>query len=227
MAEVHHIGQRHLTLRPFAMAVLLLSLLLSLLQLSTTAQMAAPSERSGRSSGSGSLSRAFTPGEAWRDTNGHLIRAHAGHILLLGGLYHWYGMDTIGCGKEPPCPSGGRPAFHAVNVYVSSDMYNWSPAGVALNSSLYISRPKVVQNRHTGSFVMWCKATPGAAAFVSSTPLGPFRPMFRGTLAGRQVGGLTFYQDVQDVNAAWLVYSAKPAGELPRAMMVLPLSSNW
>jgi hypothetical protein len=32
---------------------------------------------------------------------------------------------------------------------------------------------------------------------------------------------------VQDVNAAWLVYSAKPAGELPRAMMVLPLSSNW
>ena len=56
---------------------------------------------------------------------------------------------------------------------------------------------------------------------------GPCRPMFRGTLAGRQVGGLTFYQDVQDVDAAWLVYSAKPAGELPRAMMVLPLSSNW
>ena len=55
-------------------------------------------------------------------------------------------------------------------------------------------------------------------------------PVFRGDLAGRQVGGLTVYQDPQNLDAAWLAYSAKPtSGEspLPRAMMVLRLSSNW
>ena len=117
-----------------------------------------------------------------------------------------------------------------MNVYVSPDLYNWTPAGIAIKSDLYISRPKVIHNPSTGQFVMWCKATPGAAAFVAETPLGPFTPVFRGDLAGRQVGGLTVYQDPQNLDAAWLAYSAKPtSGEspLPRAMMVLRLSSNW
>lgn len=115
----------------------------------------------------------------------------------------------------------------AVNVYVSTDLYNWTPAGVAINSSLYISRPKVLHNERTGQFILWCKATPSAAAFVASSPLGPFNLVYHGGLAERQVGGLTVYQDVQHPESAWLIYSAKPTATLPRAMMVLPLSSNW
>ena len=164
----------------------------------------------------------FVPGARWLDVRGDPIRAHAGHLLLIGGLYHWYGMEYIGVGSPPGVP-------HTVNVYVSSDLYNWTPAGVAISSTLYISRPKVIHNPLTGQFVMWCKATPGAAAFVSHSPLGPFTPVFRGDLAGRQVGGLTVYQDPQEPSAAWLAYSAKPSVEpsLPRAMMVLALSANW
>lgn len=165
----------------------------------------------------------FSPGAKWLDVHGDPIRAHAGHLLLTGGLYHWYGMEAIGAATPP----GNR----TVNVYVSPDLYNWTPAGVALSSALYVSRPKVIHNELTGQFVMWCKATPGAAAFTSKTPLGPFAPVFRGTLAGRQVGGLTVYQDPQDPSAAWLAYSAKPSDDsepsLPRAMMVLALSANW
>jgi hypothetical protein len=164
----------------------------------------------------------FVPGARWLDVHGDPIRAHAGHLLLVGGMYHWYGMEYIGAGSPPGVP-------HTVNVYVSPDLYNWIPAGVALSSTLYVSRPKVIHNLQTGQFVMWCKATPGAAAFVSKTPLGPFMPVFRGDLAGRQVGGLTVYQDPQEPSAAWLAYSAKPSDEpsLPRAMMVLALSANW
>jgi hypothetical protein len=164
----------------------------------------------------------FVPGARWLDVHGDLIRAHAGHLLLVGGMYHWYGMEYIGAGSPPGAP-------HTVNVYVSPDLYTWTPAGVALSSTLYVSRPKVMQNPQTGQFVMWCKATPGAAAFVSHSPLGPFAPVFRGELAGRQVGGLTVYQDPQKPDSAWLAYSAKPSDEpsLPRAMMVLALSANW
>lgn len=56
--------------------------------------------------------QAFSPGARWRDIYGQPIHAHAGHLLLVGGLYHWYGMDSIGCGKDPQCDKP-KAAFHA------------------------------------------------------------------------------------------------------------------
>eukprot|EP01047_Picozoa_sp_COSAG01_P038242 COSAG01_NODE_3093_length_6594_cov_368.508237_1_plen_137_part_10 len=57
----------------------------------------------------------FVPGARWLDVHGDLIRAHAGHLLLIGGMYHWYGMEYIGAGSPPGAP-------HTVNVYVSPDL---------------------------------------------------------------------------------------------------------
>ena len=54
-------------------------------------------------------SSAFAPGAEWRDVHGDLIRAHAGHLILIGGLYHWYGMEYIGAGSPTSGVHTGAP----------------------------------------------------------------------------------------------------------------------
>lgn len=75
--------------------------------------------------------RAFSPGARWTDIYGEPIHAHAGHLLLVGGLYHWYGMASIGCGKDPSCAKP-KAAFHAgvLPVAHSTTTIALRPAGI-------------------------------------------------------------------------------------------------
>ncbi|SFU56159.1 Glycosyl hydrolases family 43 [Pustulibacterium marinum] len=125
----------------------------------------------------------FTPGAIWKDTDGNHINAHGGGMLFQNGVYYWYGEHKGTSSK----------ANVGVNVYSSTDIYNWKKEGVALSVSkkksseitkgCVIERPKVIYNQKTKTYVMWfhlelkdqgySAARTGLA--ISKTPTGPFK----------------------------------------------------
>jgi len=128
----------------------------------------------------------FNPGELWLDSNGVHINAHGGGVLVHDGVYYWYGEHKIE-------GEAGNRAHVGVHVYESTDLYNWTDAGIALavvddpdspiTRGCVLERPKVIFNSHTNRFVMWFHlelkdqgykaALTGTA--VSDSPTGPFR----------------------------------------------------
>ena len=90
---------------------------------------ASPAFADGDDSGSGEEALpAFTPGEPWLDTEGKVIQAHGGQVVLApddqGPLYYWYGEDrSNGYGSSP-----------GVHVYSSRDLYSWTDEGLALRA---------------------------------------------------------------------------------------------
>lgn len=71
---------------------------------------------------------AFAPGQPWLDTDGQVVQAHGGQVLVGedadGPLYHWYGEDrSNGYGSSP-----------GVHVYSSRDLYSWQDEGLALRA---------------------------------------------------------------------------------------------
>jgi beta-xylosidase len=127
----------------------------------------------------------FKPGEIWPDEQGVHINAHGGGFLYHNGTYYWYGEHKT----EGP---GGNRANVGVQVYSSTDLYNWKNEGVALAVSddpeslivkgCVIERPKVIFNPKTKKFVMWfhhelkgmgyTAAKTGVA--ISNSATGPF-----------------------------------------------------
>lgn len=95
----------------------------------------------------------FLPGERWPDQNGQHINAHGGGILYHNGTYYWYGEKR-----------GGRNS-QGVNLYSSTDLYNWkfedlvfSPSedpSSPITGGCIIERPKVIYNTNTNKFVMF------------------------------------------------------------------------
>src|SRR5688500_18169094 len=97
---------------------------------------------------------AFKPGELWYDTNGEIINAHRAEIIFANNRYYWTGEKR------------GRRASEGVNVYSSTDLYNWTFEALALSPhttdtssdiarGCVMERPKVIYNRKTGKYVMW------------------------------------------------------------------------
>lgn len=117
--------------------------------------------------------------EPKRDALGQLMDVHDGNIVQwsAGGLYYWYGMGYTNCTLErgilPPrdCPgiyheSGGCGfrTDHALNVYASPDLVEWTFQGEALPMAgrplgIYY-RPKVVFNSKTREYVLWINYVP-------------------------------------------------------------------
>lgn len=163
----------------------------------------------------------IVPGTDWLDDTGKLINAHSGRVLWDSdsGLFIWHGMLNVGFKVQDKI----------VTCYTSPDLISWSYKGVALNTSVYISRPKVL--RHSkGHYVMWMKATPGIAVAESSSPFGPFKLLSQPfTLFGAGVGGATAFVDPADIEKAYLIYSQKPgpANNNTRTMTVAPLTPDW
>ncbi|MEE1617709.1 family 43 glycosylhydrolase [Brachybacterium sp. J153] len=75
-----------------------------------------------------SARQSFTPGEPWLDTDGKVIQAHGGQVVLSadaeGTLYYWFGEDR----------SNGYAATPGVHVYSSRDLYTWTDEGLALRT---------------------------------------------------------------------------------------------
>ena len=143
-----------------------------------------------------------------RTVDGVLMDAHDGNVMQWtpGGLYYLYAMGYGNCTEKdgwiPPfqCPGIYKPfgacgfrTDHALNVYSSPDLVNWTFAGDALSlesrpTGIYF-RPKVVYNERTGEYVLWINllyqssveqtpldAYPNATYLVatSASPTGPF-----------------------------------------------------
>jgi hypothetical protein len=96
---------------------------------------------------------AITSGTAWHATNGSLITAHGGQIVLVDGTYYWIGEVDTG---------GGEMA--GIDCYSSTDLATWTfvndvlPVSTTipdLESSELVERPKILWNESTGLWVMW------------------------------------------------------------------------
>jgi hypothetical protein len=128
----------------------------------------------------------FRPGELWLDTEGVPINAHGGGVCWHDGVYYWFGEHKI------PGTAGNR-AYVGVRVYASTNLYDWTNAGVALAVSgdphseiaagCIIERPKVIYNERTRTFVMWFHLEPIGTGYagarsgvaIADSPTGPFR----------------------------------------------------
>jgi hypothetical protein len=127
--------------------------------------------------------KSFKPGEAWLDTAGKPIQAHAGSILQVGERFYWYGEN-----KE--FTTGTTDVWTwGVRCYASTDLYNWEDLGLIIppntddrSSPLHpaagLDRPHILYNRDTKKFVCWIKLVLGGyqtrAVLVADTITGPY-----------------------------------------------------
>ncbi len=99
------------------------------------------------------------------DTDGHILNVSDGGILYADGAYHWYGQ-ALGDLPFKPHGEGGQVTHKGVNMYRSQDLSTWTYEGVVLkceaqqNSPLRapmrFERPKILYNKKTGKYVLWC-----------------------------------------------------------------------
>ena len=123
-------------------------------------------------------------GKVWRDTDGNVINAHGGGVLYHEGKYYWFGEHR---------PESGFVTEKGINCYSSIDLCKWKPEGIVLAVSgeegadiekgCIMERPKVINNKKTGKFVMWFHlekkgngyGSACAAVAVSDSPTGSYR----------------------------------------------------
>ncbi|CAJ2509069.1 Uu.00g140950.m01.CDS01 [Anthostomella pinea] len=121
----------------------------------------------------------IVPGARWRDTDGYLVNAHAGNVVLNNGTFWWFGEYKIEGQEE----GGG------VSVYSSDDLATWESHGLALepveghpyiSPEMIIQRPKVVYSEPTGQYHMWWHADKSSYGLLlqglatSDTIAGPY-----------------------------------------------------
>ncbi|QKS47615.1 family 43 glycosylhydrolase (plasmid) [Paenibacillus cellulosilyticus] len=128
-------------------------------------------------------------GETWYDTEGNPIQAHGGGFLQQTAddgkpIYYWVGENKIHNGA----------AFHAVTLYSSRDLINWTYEGDILNSFSQTvkgaeyglldnkwERPKLLYNEKTKKYVLYghwetanSYATSQIAVATADQPAGPY-----------------------------------------------------
>ena len=123
-----------------------------------------------------------------QDVEGNLMDVHDGNVIKIGDMYYWYGMGYTNCTLEtgliPPinCPGiylefGTHCGFrtdHAVNLYTSLDLENWSFVAdifpvEARPEGIYF-RPKVIEHKKSGRFILWINHLPPAVTPLASYP---------------------------------------------------------
>lgn len=122
-------------------------------------------------------------GQAWTDTNGNSVQAHGGNCLKVGKRWYLIGEDRS---------SSWNPD---VNLYSTTDFATWRFEGKViengvtdpeLGKSRMIERPKLIYNKRTKEFVIWCHweaknyGASEAACFVSKKVNGPYRKVWSG-----------------------------------------------
>ncbi len=104
----------------------------------------------------------FHPGQVWNDTEGKRIQAHGGSIIVVDGVFYWYGEN-----KDHTVP-GSKVWTWGIRCYSSTDLYNWKDMGLIIepntqdpSSPLFpeqlIDRPHIIYNRRTKKYVCWFK----------------------------------------------------------------------
>ena len=191
------------------------------------------------------------------DVDGNLMDVHDGNVERWeeNNLFHWYGMGYQDCELEkgiiPPrnCPGiyseFGRCGFrndHAVNLYTSPDLHNWTfvadifpvesrPEGIYF-------RPKVIFNKKNKEYVLWINylapASSPLASYpdarlmvaVSSSPSGPFTIVTEKADIEESGGGdFNLMIDPNDENAT--AYIAYDAWGNNHALVIEQLTPNY
>jgi hypothetical protein len=70
----------------------------------------------------GAKSRYIVPGARWKDTNGDIVNAHAGCVVVENGTFWLFGEYKI----------QGHVEGAGVSVYSSEDLATWKSHGLAL-----------------------------------------------------------------------------------------------
>ncbi|WP_249369859.1 MULTISPECIES: family 43 glycosylhydrolase, partial [unclassified Actinomyces] len=130
----------------------------------------------------------ITPGRPWYDTEGKRIQAHGGCVIVVDGVYYWYGEN-----KERTTPDG-RVWHWGVRAYRSTDLMSWQDCGTIippdledptspLHPSACLDRPHIVHHEESGLYVCWVKVMRArgqrSTVLVSEHVLGPYRMVRR------------------------------------------------
>ncbi len=126
----------------------------------------------------------FKPGQVWLDTKGERIHAHGGSIIVVDGVFYWYGEN-----KEKTDGNNGIWTY-GIRCYKSTDLYNWEDLGLIIEpdledetSPLYpkamLDRPHIIYNERSKKFVCWVKVmridgTQTESVFTADTITGPY-----------------------------------------------------
>ncbi|MCH5186887.1 MAG: family 43 glycosylhydrolase [Oscillospiraceae bacterium] len=166
------------------------------------------------------------------DQNGGLVQAHGGGIIWDEATqkYYWYG-EARGASEVPEHLQryAGWGWRIGVACYSSSDLYNWTYEGLALEMlestdeaplkypesdirvGEVLERPKVLYNEATGKYVMWMHIDNGwygysrAGVAVADSPTGPFEYLESFRPGDKMSRDMTVYQD--DDGAAYIYFS--------------------
>lgn len=136
------------------------------------------------------------PGKVWLDTKGKRIQAHGGSMFYENGMYYWYGEDKTFTRRK------GRLWTWGINIYRSSDLYNWEDCGHIVEPVLddkksifhpnrRLDRPHIIKNPKTDKYILWLKYSDKNhfAVLTADKLLGPYtlvNPLLRPS--GRQAG---------------------------------------
>ena len=126
----------------------------------------------------------FYPGQVWLDTNGKRIQAHGGSIIVVDGVYYWYGENKEFTDGTNDIWTWG------VRAYSSTDLYNWKDEGLIippdendptspLHPTAQLDRPHIIYNKRTKKFVCWIKVmkpdqTQASTVLTADNILGPY-----------------------------------------------------
>jgi len=156
---------------------------------------------------------AFTPGKLWLDSHGRQIRAHRGSFIEESGTTYWFGEELA---TEPN---------EIINVYRSSDLYNWTFSGVAANVGVPMGRPKVLYNDSTGYYVMLCQSNKFVLACTSSSIVGPFMVASQFMPNDEEVDELNAFK-CPETGRAFLMYTTASSVEDKYVLRVVEMTSD-
>ncbi|WP_405577530.1 RICIN domain-containing protein [Streptomyces sp. NBC_01190] len=157
------------------------------------------------------------PGTVWNDTSGHVIQAHGGGFIKVGGTYYWLGEDK----------TSGSP-FQNVTCYSSTDLAHWMFVGNVLTRqssgdlgpNRIVERPHVVYNSATAQYVMYMHIdnsgyTERKAGVATSSSVcgaytyrGSFKPLGHDSLDDNLFvdGGTGYFMSEDRTNAKLQIY---------------------
>jgi len=185
----------------------------------------------------------------WLDTDGKIINASDGGIIFHEGKYYLYGQALRPLGFDTE-GRGGQVTDKGVVMYSSSDLVSWKYEGVILstendeNSPLFaplrFERPKILHNKKTGKFVLWCHYIkyPGDHTFlegggeagvaVADKVTGPYK--FLGTHRPVDNGGMvrdcTLYAD--EDGTGYFIYDRDETFDLKtRCIHIVKLTDDY